>query len=53
MKAAFEKAYPGEDFGGVRVLPATDPKYSLERLLEKELKLSGTPTLILHNNILY
>ncbi|MBO6122078.1 MAG: arginine--tRNA ligase [Kiritimatiellae bacterium] len=27
MKAAFEKAYPGEDFGGVRVLPATDPKF--------------------------
>ena len=27
VKAAFEKAYPGEDFGGVRVLPATDPKF--------------------------
>ncbi len=27
VKAAFEKAYPGEDFGGVRVVPATDPKF--------------------------
>ena len=27
VKSAFEKAYPGEDFGGVRVLPATDPKF--------------------------
>ena len=27
VKAAFEKAYPGEDFGGVRVLPSTDPKF--------------------------
>ena len=27
VKTAFEKAYPGEDFGGVRVLPATDPKF--------------------------
>ena len=27
VKEAFEKAYPGEDFGGVRVLPATDPKF--------------------------
>ncbi len=24
---AFEKAFPGEDFSGVRVLPATDPKF--------------------------
>ena len=27
VKSAFEKAYPGEDFGGVRVVPATDPKF--------------------------
>ena len=27
VKAAFEKAYPGEDFGGARVVPATDPKF--------------------------
>ena len=27
VKAAFEKAYPGEDFSSVRVLPATDPKF--------------------------
>ena len=27
VKAAFEKAYPGEDFSGVRVVPATDPKF--------------------------
>ena len=27
IKAAFEKAYPGEDFSFVRVLPATDPKF--------------------------
>ncbi len=27
VRAAFGKAYPGEDFGSVRVLPATDPKF--------------------------
>ncbi len=27
VKSAFEKAYPGEDFSGIRVLPATDPKF--------------------------
>jgi len=27
VKAAFEKAFPGEDFTGVRVVPATDPKF--------------------------
>ena len=27
LKTAFEKAFPGEDFSGVRVLPATDPKF--------------------------
>lgn len=27
IKAAFEKAYPGEDFSFVRVLPATDPRF--------------------------
>ncbi len=27
VKAAFEKAYPGEDFESVRVVPATDPKF--------------------------
>ena len=27
VRAAFEKAFPGEDFGGVRVVPATDPKF--------------------------
>ena len=27
VKAAFEKAFPGEDFGGVRVVPATDPRF--------------------------
>ena len=27
VRAAFEKAFPGEDFGFVRVTPATDPKF--------------------------
>ena len=27
VKAAFEKAFPGEDFDFVRVVPATDPKF--------------------------
>ena len=27
VRAAFEKAFPGEDFGFVRVSPATDPKF--------------------------
>lgn len=27
IRSAFEKAYPGEDFSFVRVLPATDPKF--------------------------
>lgn len=27
LKSAFEKAFPGEDFAGIRVLPATDPKF--------------------------
>jgi arginyl-tRNA synthetase len=27
VKKAFEKAYPEEDFGGVRVVPATDPRF--------------------------
>ncbi len=27
VKGAFEKAYPGETFDGVRVVPATDPKF--------------------------
>ncbi|MGN0855761.1 MAG: arginine--tRNA ligase [Kiritimatiellia bacterium] len=27
VKAAFEKAFPGEGFPGVRVVPATDPKF--------------------------
>ena len=27
LKSAFEKAFPGEDFSGIRVLPATDPKF--------------------------
>ena len=27
IKSAFEKAFPGEDFAFVRVLPATDPKF--------------------------
>ncbi len=27
VKAAFEKAFPGEDFGFVRVVPATDAKF--------------------------
>ena len=27
LKRAFEKAFPGEDFVGIRVLPATDPKF--------------------------
>ena len=27
LKSAFEKAFPGEDFTCVRVLPATDPKF--------------------------
>ena len=27
VKEAFSKAYPGVDFGGIRVLPATDPRF--------------------------
>ena len=27
VKGAFEKAFPGEDFGFVRVVPATDAKF--------------------------
>ena len=27
VKGAFEKAFPGVDFTGVRVLPATDPRF--------------------------
>ena len=27
VREAFEKAFPGEDFSGVRVVPATDPKF--------------------------
>ena len=27
LKGAFERAFPGEDLSGVRVLPATDPKF--------------------------
>ncbi|MBR3221812.1 MAG: arginine--tRNA ligase [Kiritimatiellae bacterium] len=27
VRSAFEKAFPGEDFGFVRVTPATDPKF--------------------------
>lgn len=27
VRAAFEKAFPGEDFSGIRVVPATDPKF--------------------------
>ena len=27
VKAAFGKAFPGEDFSGVRVVPATDPRF--------------------------
>ena len=27
VKAAFEKAFPGEDFSGIRVVPATDPRF--------------------------
>ena len=27
LKSAFEKAFPGEDFSSIRVLPATDPKF--------------------------
>ena len=27
VKAAFEKAFPGGDFAGVRVVPATDPRF--------------------------
>ncbi len=27
VRAAFEKAFPGGDFGAVRVVPATDPKF--------------------------
>ena len=27
VRAAFERAFPGEDFDGVRVVPATDPKF--------------------------
>ena len=27
VRAAFAKAFPGEDFGIVRVVPATDPKF--------------------------
>ena len=27
IRAAFEAAFPGEDFSFVRVVPATDPKF--------------------------
>ena len=27
VRAAFEKAFPEGDFSGVRVVPATDPKF--------------------------
>ena len=27
VKAAFDKAFPGEDFSGIRVVPATDPRF--------------------------
>ena len=29
IKGAFEKAYPGNDFSSVRVLPATDAKFGV------------------------
>lgn len=46
VKAAFEKAFPGEDFSFVRVLPATDPKfgdYQCNDALKVAKKLHANP----------
>ena len=46
IKAAFEKAFPGEDFSFVRVLPATDPKfgdYQCNDALKVAKKLHANP----------
>ena len=46
VKGAFEKAFPGEDFGFVRVVPATDPKfgdYQCNDALKLAKKLKANP----------
>ena len=46
VKAAFEKAFPGEDMSGVRVMPATDPKfgdYQCNDALKLAKKLHANP----------
>lgn len=46
VKSAFEKAFPGEDFSFVRVLPATDPKfgdYQCNDALKVAKKLHANP----------
>ena len=46
VKSAFERAFPGEDFSFVRVLPATDPKfgdYQCNDALKVAKKLRANP----------
>jgi len=46
VKSAFERAFPGEDFSFVRVLPATDPKfgdYQCNDALKVAKKLHANP----------
>ena len=46
VKSAFEKAFPGEDFSFVRVLPATDPRfgdYQCNDALKVAKKLHANP----------
>ena len=46
VKNAFDKAFPGEDFGFVRVVPATDPKfgdYQCNDALKLAKKLKANP----------
>ena len=49
VRAAFTAAFPGEDFSGVRVLPATDPKfgdYQCNDALKIAKKLHSNPRAI-------
>ena len=46
VKEAFSKSFPGEDFGGIRVLPATDPRfgdYQCNDALKFAKKLKSNP----------
>ena len=46
VKEAFSKTFPGEDFGGIRVLPATDPRfgdYQCNDALKFAKKLRANP----------